>query len=361
MVSINGNAGDRRKRALWASTSARGGISTYVMTMRNSALNEAWDVRYVSTHSNGSLLVRLWLFARGIAKFTLNLVFWRPHVVHLHISHYGSFYRKALLAWLAKMFGRPVIRHVHGSRFHEFFSSSGKESQFFIRLTLESASAVVALGETWAGRLRAVAPATRIEVIPNAVRLDRRIDQPELSTVHFAFLGEIGERKGAFVLLEAWAEMVGALRGRVSAQLTLAGDGEIHRAEALVNDLGLEGCVSIRGWISAAEVDALLRRSQVLVLPSQNEGQPMAILEAMAKGLCVIASNVGGIPEMLSGEAGILVSPDHVSDLANVLRTVVEDSSARAAYGLAAWQAVRDRFDIAVTTRRLCQLYSDVI
>ena len=87
----------------------------------------------------------------------------------------------------------------------------------------------------------------------------------------------------------------------------------------------------------------------------------MAILEAMAKGLCVIASNVGGIPEMLSGEAGILVSPDHVSDLANVLRTVVEDSSARAAYGLAAWQAVRDRFDIAVTTRRLCQLYSDVI
>ncbi len=90
----------------------------------------------------------------------------------------------------------------------------------------------------------------------------------------------------------------------------------------------------------------LLDRAQVLVLPSRIEGQPMAVLEAMARGLCVIASDVGGLPEMIGGGCGVLVSPDDIEAIAAALRLVVHDHELRARYGAAAYARVEDQFDV---------------
>ena len=142
--------------------------------------------------------------------------------------------------------------------------------------------------------------------------------------------------------------------------MTIAGDGEVERARRRIQELRLEDTVEVREWLSESDVGELLDRAQVLVLPSRNEGQPMAVLEAMARGLCVIASDVGGLPEMIGGGCGVLVSPDDIEAIAAALRLVVYDDELRARYGAAAYARVADQFDVRTVWRRLDALYREV-
>ena len=86
----------------------------------------------------------------------------------------------------------------------------------------------------------------------------------------------------------------------------------------------------------------------------------MAILEAMANGLCIIASPVGGIPELIDDSCGILVPPGDARRLASALGDVVQDEQTRVRLGTAALQRVRDEFDVDVIWRRFDELYHEV-
>ncbi len=86
----------------------------------------------------------------------------------------------------------------------------------------------------------------------------------------------------------------------------------------------------------------------------------MAVLEAMANGLCVIASPVGGIPDLIDDSCGILVAPGDVARLAGALGEIVRDEQLRVRVGAAALQRVRDEFDIDVVWRKFDQLYREV-
>jgi glycosyltransferase involved in cell wall biosynthesis len=225
-----------------------------------------------------------------------------------------------------------------------------------IRSTLCRASAVVALGEMRAAWLQVIAPAARITVIPNAVRpADRSVQPAPGKPVGVVFLGLIGDRKGTFRLLDAWARL-----GGEAATLTIAGNGEVERARGRIHELHLEDTVEVREWLSESDVGDLLQRTQVLALPSRNEGQPMAVLEAMARGLCVVASDVGGLPEMIGGGCGVLVPPDDIEAIAAALRLVIHDHELRAQYGAGAYARVADKFDVRTVCRRLDALYCEV-
>jgi len=186
------------------------------------------------------------------------------------------------------------------------------------------------------------------------------VQQAVTGPVHVVFLGEVGERKGTFVLLEAWSKMI-SRRDCQSAILTIAGDGEVDHARHLVSELGIDTSVDVRGWLSEIDVSTLLDDAQVLVLPSLNEGQPMAVLEAMSRGICVIGSTAGGIPEMLGENGGILVEPDDVDGLASTLLHVVNDSDTRAGYGNGALRRIEDEFNIEMAADRIDKLYRRII
>jgi glycosyltransferase involved in cell wall biosynthesis len=346
------------QRALWVSTSlsTRGGIATFVRNMRETALWRQWNIHHVATHRNGTVLARVATFISGLACFVTELVFRRPDVVHIHTSSYGSFARKCLLTWISVTFRVPVVLHVHGSEFHRFFDNTPRPIQMLIRATLERADAVIALGNTWADRLRHIAPRAHIVVVPNAIRPNVSVEQVTSGPVHVVFLGEVCDRKGTFLLLESWAKMlVGS--DVAQARLTIAGDGELDRARDLVAELAIGASVDVCGWLSPTEVSQLLASAHVLVLPSLNEGQPMAILEAMARGICVVASNAGGIPEIVGEAGGVLVNPGNAGELADALAYVVTDYDARSRFGARALQRVKDEFDVDVIARRFDKLY----
>lgn len=349
--------------ALWAGTDEGGGIATYVRVMRQTPLWTEWNARYVVTHRDGSAMTKIWTFTRGSLLFVFALMRSRPKVVHLHSASDTSFIRKAMLLWAARLASVPVVMHIHGSNFNEWYEKSPRVIQRGVVATLAKASAVVALGDGRAAGLRQIAPNARIAVIPNAVRLARPISAAAPGEpVHVVFVGRIGDRKGTFRLLDAWAALsqeIGVGFGK-SAVLTIAGDGEVDRARRRVDELGLEDSVAVRGWLSENEVGALLDSAQVLVLPSRNEGQPMAVLEAMARGLCIVASGVGGLTDMLGGGAGVIVAPDDIDAIASALRLVVGDNELRAKYGAAAYSRAMDRFDVESVWRQLDSLYCEV-
>lgn len=355
------------RRALWVSTSThtRGGIATYVRDMQSTALWSEWNIRHVTTHKDGKATAKIMVFACGAALFILELIRFRPDVVHLHTSADTSFVRKCVLFWISRFAGVPVVVHVHASDFGGYYDRSPRSIRKVIRRTLDSADAVIALGEVLAERLRVIAPSARITSIPNAIQLGNRVTQRAIGEpVRVVFLGRIGDRKGTFRLLDAWAELAAepgfAACGGSSATLTIAGDGEVDRARRRIEELGLTGTVDLVEWLPPEAVGRLLDRAHVLVLPSRNEGQPMAVLEAMARGLCVVASEVGGLKEMIGEGAGRVVPADDVSAIADALRAVIHDGQLRAELGAAAYARAGMRFEVHSTSRSISALYREI-
>ena len=346
-------------KALWVSTSmqTRGGITSYIRDIQETSLWTDWNIRHVATHRDGSKWTKLAAFMAGASSFAVELIRFRPSLVHLHSSADASFIRKSTLLWMSRLAGVPVVMHMHGSDFQRYYDESPRFLQAAIRITLSQANAVVALGDAWAAKLRAIAPSARIRAIPNAGRPAQPVSQPGSGeTVRVVFLGQIGERKGAFRLLRAWA-----LLESPDATLTMAGDGSVDEARSLVRELGMQDSVEVNDWMSPDAVSDLLGRSHVLVLPSRDEGQPMAVIEAMARGLCVIASDVGGMGEMIRGGCGVIVPPDDVDAIAAGLRLVIDDPELRARCGAAAFARLVQQYDVRTLVRRLDSLYRDAI
>lgn len=349
------------RHALWVSTSmaTRGGVATYVRTMRGTPLWDRWQVRHLASHRNGSVATRVTAFAMGTGAFVRELIVRRPAIVHLHTASYGSFARKSTLAWIARTARVPVVIHVHGAAFVDFHDRAPRLLQLYICRTLEGANAVIALGNAWGRALRLIAPEARVVVVSNAVEPRTAVVQPgPEEPLHVLFLGEIEERKGAFLLLQAWSRLADDSIP-AGADLIMAGGGAVTEARARAEELGIGDQVQVPGWVTSDQVEGLLTSSHVLVLPSTFEGQPMAVLEAMAHGLCVVATDVGGVSDLL-GDCGVLIPVGDEASLVDALRDVISNTERRTELGSRAHQRVQDKFDVNQTWKALDALYEEL-
>lgn len=150
--------------------------------------------------------------------------------------------------------------------------------------------------------------------------------------VTFGFAARLEELKGPLILLEAFADV---LRAHPGARLKLAGDGpQDSEARARAEGLGIAGsCEFVGAYAGAEEKDAFMRSLDVLVHPSLTEGTPNTIIEAMAHGLPVVATEVGGVPDMISAESGVLVPAGEVAPLAEAMKRLAAEPSLRASMG----------------------------
>jgi len=173
------------------------------------------------------------------------------------------------------------------------------------------------------------------------------------------FTGNLIPRKGVDVLLRAFAQV---LRDVPRARLALAGRVPIGspvdyraRYQELADTLGISARVHFLGFV--ADVPPLVADADALVLPSLQEPFGRSIIEAMALGAPVVASRVGGIPEIIEdGQDGLLAAPGDVDELAGALRQVLSDPALRDTLRRRALQKVRERFDVAVLTRDMQEL-----
>lgn len=315
-------------------------------------------VRWIVTHDEGSLMRRLALAAKAWLVLLSLLLRRRVAMVHSHMAMRGSFWRKSVLNATARRFGVPVLAHLHGSEFKDFFASLPPARQRRIVLEFESCAAVLVLSESWAEWVRSVAPGATVTVLPNYVRVPDQVPDTSGTSERVVglFLGVVGQRKGVFDLLPALAV---ALRSAPSLHLRLGGNGEIDRAQALARELGIADRVEFLGWVSGAAKEAELRRAHFYVLPSHNEGLPMSLLEAMASGLPVIATRVGGIPELVrDGRDGLLVDAGDTPALSGALVRMAEEAAWRSAAGTAGRERVVASYSAEAVLPRLDAAYA---
>lgn len=197
-------------------------------------------------------------------------------------------------------------------------------------------------------------PARLMHVVPSRIDVRRTEPGPAQRPVRLATAARLESHKGIDVLIDACTQLNSA--GPV--HLDIYGDGSQRRelerrAAAAALDVTFHGNVSdVRGRLLSADI---------FVLPSRGENLPITILEAMSVGLPVVATRVGGIPELVDdGVTGRLVEPDDVQGLAEALWSLVGDPQHRAALGRAGAARVAARFDANEAGPEMVRLYEQL-
>jgi glycosyltransferase involved in cell wall biosynthesis/O-antigen/teichoic acid export membrane protein len=279
-------------------------------------------------------------------------------VIHVNLGAQGGCYRKMALLAVPRLLKTPYVLHLHGSAFERFWHEAPARARRRIDHLFRDAAQVVVLGEVWRRLVIERVPnaASRIFVLPNAVGPIERRRPMDDGVVHILFLGELGVRKGSPVLIEALARVTAKAPWRA----TLAGDGDVGATRRSLSRLGLSDRAKAPGWVGPAQVDALLATADILALPSFEENLPMAVVEAFAAGLAVIATPVGAVPDLLlPGETGLMVSPGDVAGLAEALTALIDDDDLLRRLGAAARAFHAEHLALTPYVDRLVAIWAD--
>lgn len=307
--------------------SGKGGIATVAAAYRDAGLFADGKVVFRATFVEGGKWQKLWLALSSFAYFIGLLVSGRLAGLHVHMATKASFWRKAAFAVVAVCFGKPLVLHLHSGKMPTYYEQQmGELGRNLFRWLLRRAQRVLVLTPEWLTWVRSVVPECRAQVLFNPVLIPES-DQGPREAASILFLGRMDENKGVRLLLQA---MVPLLAKYPALQLRIGGDGDWPAIEAFAYSLGLKEHVHYLGWVVGEVKRRLLATSTLYALPSYQEGLPMGILEAMACGLPVIATSVGGIPSVLeSGRQGLLIDAGSVEQLTAALDQVLGDVTLR--------------------------------
>ncbi|MBN8506443.1 MAG: glycosyltransferase family 4 protein [Burkholderiales bacterium] len=349
-----------RRRIVMVGTdpSGQGGVAAVLSVYIEQGLFERWGVCFLASHRAGSALARSLLFLRCAFQLLGLLVAGRVALLHVQSASYGSFWRKSLLLALARAFGVPTVFHLHGAEFQKFQARSAPWVQRWIRHTLERSTRVLALSEAWREALVRLAPQARVEVLANPVRYPAQAGHASEQSGRLLFMGRAETRKGVFDLLTALRL---ARQQHPLLHLRIGGDGDLDAVRAAIEREGLQQAVTLLGWVRGADKERELAEAEVFVLPSHDEGLPMALLECMARGKAIVSTPVGGIPQALrDGQDGLLVPPGQPEALAQALRSLHGDALLRRRLGDSARERVREHYATDTVLARLEALYREL-
>lgn len=338
-----------------AGPNSRGGMAS-VMRLLLDDPDPRFAISAVPTYVDTGAALRLWTGVRGMVLSATLIVLGRADIVHVHLSHGGSVARKALPLFAARLRGVPSIVHGHSFDFSGWFDRLPALVRPVVRAALRADHWLV-LGGSLSEEYRASLHLSgeSVQVLYNPVVLPAAVASHGGQSLTVLALGRLGQRKGTYDLIEAIALLPDDIRARVC--VTLAGDGEVEQARALVAARRLSGVIDVVGWIDPITRDELLGRTDIFVLPSYDEGLPMAILEAMAHGVVPVTTPVGGIPDAVTdGIDGLLVAPGQTAQLAEALCRLICDDGLRETLGAAARERAQ-MFDIGAWRAELAQLW----
>jgi glycosyltransferase involved in cell wall biosynthesis len=293
----------------------------------------------------------------------------RPQIVHTHTAKAGFVGR--LAARLARV---PVVCHTfHGHVLHSYFGSL--KTRLFIKLEK--------FGARLSTRIITLSPSLREELVQLGVTHPDHVSEIPLGfnlkpfeeqvRNHGNFRKQLGVDEktalvgavGRLVKIKNLPLFLGAIarvrQVRSDIQFVLVGDGEERTAlEELVHILGLEAAVHFTGW--RQDLPQIYADLDAAVISSDNEGTPVSLIEAMSAGCPVIATRVGGVPDLLeTGRLGILVPPGNPKALAEAILQVASDLRGTRERASLAKKRVIEKFSIKRLVGDMDQLYLELL
>jgi len=295
----------------------------------------------------------------------------KPDIVHLHSSKAG-----VLGALTGKTAGvKKIVFTAHGWVFNErlplwkklFYVCASKCAAFF-----QDAIICVSEYDKKAALKYKIAPAKKLFVVHNGIDVEKlafldrnparealqKTTHYSLLTTHFLIgtIANLYKNKAIDILIETAILIQDSARDKNFAFIVIGEGKERENLESRIKNQGLEEKFFLVG--SVAEAWKYLKAFDVFVLPSLKEGFPYAILEAMAAGLPIVVSKVGGIPEMIKkGKNGLLISPGQPKELAEALLKLSENNELTKKLGEEAERTVKEKFGLHKMIKKTMEVY----
>lgn len=300
-------------------------------------------------------------------RFAYVLLSNRPELVHLNPSlTFKSVWREAIFILIAKLFGVSVLVFFRGWKY-EFIENPNRISFGLFRWIYGKVDQFIVLGEVFREELRQWFPRIPIEVetttvdnkLVEGVRVEEAIElRLNSGAVTLLFLSRIVREKGIFDLLEAYRRLRKSSR---RYQLHIAGDGPDHEELREIAD-GIPG-ITFHGYVSGEAKKSCFMEAGVFCLPTYyGEGLPTVLLEAMAFGLPLVTTRVGGIPDVVEdGENGSFVSPRDPRGIVQAVTQLVDDQTSYKQISQRNAGLARQRFLAEKVAQRLRSIYDRIL
>lgn len=279
-------------------------------------------------------------------------------IVHAHIGEAPSAKRKNIFLHIAKFFGKKTIVH-----FHAFSVESTIDGPcgYVYQKLFDNADAIIVLSEFWKKSIASkVSAKNKIKILNNPCPPQTRPIPTQSKEQEKIILsaGVVSQRKGYRDLIHAFS-MIASRHPRW--ELVFAGSGEIEQGKSLANELRIGNRTHFIGWVAGNDKDSIFRRTSILCLPSYAEGFPMAVLDAWAYGLPVIATPVGSLPEVANhGKDILFFPPGDIKTLSIQLEKLIEDAQLRQKLSQASLNFAKNDFNLHNIGLKLGDIYDTI-
>ncbi len=361
------NDGRRRVCMIVQQRDVKGGIAAVTNGYYGSELEQLYEIRYVESYCDGSKAKKAIKALKAYVEFYKTLKRFKPELVHIHSSFGPSFYRLIPFLLMAKHKGIPVLDHCHGADFDSFYRNATEKKKRLIKNIFGRFDKMIVLSDEWKTTMSVVLPSDKLVVVSNYCKpiseeqveklIEKRFENRQI-----LFLGEIGARKGGYDFADIIKNTVEKVQ---DAKFLICGSGsneDENNIKTQIRDKKIDSNTEFLGWVRGNTKEKCLNESSLFMLPSYQEGLPMSILDAMAYGLPIVSTNVGGIPQLVeSGKSGYLFNP---GDSVSIADGICDFLTNKYFYSEASFNSLRiakEKFGFENHLKKLIEIYDSLL
>jgi glycosyltransferase involved in cell wall biosynthesis len=296
----------------------KGGISTVLNTYKE--IFERFNFIRSTTTLASNKLKNIFILYKAISLYIRYCFSSVIKIIHIHTASNIDFFRNSIFVIIGKIFKKKVILHIHGGMFKKFSEKHHK----YVAKIIKKCDYIITPSNYLANIVKMLH--NNVIVLPNMI--DQPLFEKEKTNddnkLRIVFLGTLNDNKGIFDILSVFGEKNDYLKNKV--ELHIGGRGNVQRLENMINQMELSDFVVYHGWLNTLEKHKLLSQADILIQPSSFESFGISIIEGMSYGLPVIATNVGGIPELVQNNInGFLITPNSKKQIFDSIRYFIEN------------------------------------
>lgn len=335
----------------------KGGIASLLKTYETNNSN----FMFKETYSSENNILNIFLFPIKFINILIFLIFNKNYkIIHIHGASKISFYRKYFIfIFLKYILKRKIIYHIHGGAYDKFYFTSNKVVKFFIKNMMEKSDSIICLSEYWKIYFSTTFKLKDINILNNSIEIPKKkVLNKDHNIINLLYLGKISKSKGIFDLIEVINENKEYLNNKII--LTIAGDEDTPSIDNLIMKYNINHIIKFIGWVEGQKKIDLLLYNDISILPSYHEGLPITLLEAMSYKMPIIATPVGGIPEILKDDYnGITIKAGEKESIFDSIVYFIDNKSKINEYGNNSFNIINNYLPNEVN-KKLLSIYKKV-
>lgn len=353
----------------------QGGISSVVESILNmKIINSKYKMLFLNRIDSRPAYVRgrpnvinIYFNLIQLIKYFRIMFRERPQIIHIHTSTDWGFYKDGVFLFIAKVLRKKTILHLHGATFDNTYDKSSWIGKWFIKKILELPNIDIALSKYDENFYKHISPNANIRVLNNGINyssFNLSENNQQANRFNIFFIGLLGRRKGIYDILEV-IKLLSFSKNK-DIKFILAGDWESKEDKEnilkLIKQKEINNFICFLGEIAGDKKIKAFCNADIFLFPSYAEGFPIALLEAMASGLPVITTPVGGIPELVEdGVNGFLVKPGDINSMVDKIIELFRDEKSRKLIRNNNMDKIRKYYAIEKIDEELNKIYDEVL